>query len=168
MTDGQHKPDPIQVRVEPDAAPDAKLTTKPVEKTTYDDTRITWGERRCYAVRAIESVNDLTVESEASVPACVTLTDKFPPAAPKNLQAVTSEGVISLIWDANAEQDLEGYLVLRGKSADDLVAITESPVAEPTFRDTVPSGATFTYAVKAVDKAGNASALSNRVQETVR
>jgi hypothetical protein len=167
-TELQQNPTATETGREADTAAEAKLTKSPVEKTTYEDARIAWGEQRCYAVRAIESLNDLTVESDASAPACVTLTDTFPPAAPKNLQAVPSEGVISLIWDANTEQDLAGYLVFRGKSADALLAITESTVAEPTFKDTAPSGATFTYAVKAVDKAGNASALSNRVQETAR
>ena len=46
--------------------------------------------------------------------------DQFPPAAPKGLAAVPTAGQISLIWDANLEKDLAGYLVLRvmpGRSA---------------------------------------------------
>ena len=53
------------------------------------------------------------VESEASPRACVTPADTFPPAAPTSLTAVGGEGAVSLIWEANKEPDLAGYLVLR-------------------------------------------------------
>jgi hypothetical protein len=42
------------------------------------------------------------------------------------------------------------------------------PVLETSFNDNVPAGTRYVYAVQAVDKAGNASAPSNRVEETAR
>ncbi len=113
-----------------------------------------WGKERCYAVRAIESLGDLKIESQESAPFCVTLEDTFPPAPPKNLQAVASDGAISLIWDANNESDLAGYLVLRGTSTGELAPITPAAIADTNFKDTVPSGVRYTYAVVAVDKCG--------------
>ena len=43
---------------------------------------------------------------------------RFRRRRPKGLVAVASEGAINLIWDANAETDLAGYLVLRAPRRD--------------------------------------------------
>jgi fibronectin type 3 domain-containing protein len=120
-------------------------------------------------VRAVLSLDALAVEGDEAAPACVTLTDTFPPAAPTGLQAVAGAGTISLIWDANIELDLDSYRVLRAVvSGDVLVPITASPIRETTFRDAVQAGVVYVYAVAAVDRAGNVSPLSNRVEETAR
>jgi len=96
-----------------------------------------------------------------------------PPAAPKNLAAVASEGAINLIWEANTEGDLAGYMVLRAPAVEGgkLVPITPAPIKETTFRDTkVRAGVRYAYVVVAVDTATpqNVSAQSNRVEETAR
>lgn len=146
------------------------LTKAAVAAAPFKDPRITWNETRCYAVRAVESFNGLKVESDEQAPACVTLTDTFGPGVPRGLTAVASEGAISLIWEANEEKDLDGYLVLRGGGAAgaDLAPLTPSPIHETNFRDAVQAGTRFTYAVQAVDKAGNHSANSSPVEETAR
>ncbi|HEY2905773.1 MAG TPA: hypothetical protein VGJ29_07710 [Vicinamibacterales bacterium] len=151
------------------AAPgETRLTKSPTTDRTFADKRMDWGKERCYAVRAIESLGDLKVESQESAATCKTLENTFPPAPPKNLQAVASDGSISLIWDANNEGDLAGYLVLRGTSAGELAPIITAPIADTNFKDTVPSGVRYTYAVVAVDKYGNKSDRSNTVDETAR
>ena len=145
------------------------LTKSPTSETQYADARMTWGATRCYAVRSVETVEALAVESEATPPACVTLVDMFPPAAPRGLQAVTTEGVINLIWDANTETDLDGYILLRAIApGDELAPITPSPIRETAFQDRVPAGVRYAYALKAVDTAGNASEPSERIEETAR
>ena len=75
-----------------------------------------------------------------------------------------------MIWDANSEGDLAGYLVLRGEApGDTLQPITQEPVAAATYRDeTVKPGVRYLYSVVAVDRAGNRSAESNRQEETAR
>jgi hypothetical protein len=152
-----------------DAATSTKLTRTPVAAMEFSDPRIVWGERRCYTVRAGETVGGMAIESDAPEPACETLTDTFPPAAPVNVQSSPGEGAISLIWDPNTEKDLAGYLVFRGVApGDSLQQITPAPLEETTFRDGVQPGTVYVYEVKAVDKAGNVSAPSNRVQETAR
>ena len=145
-----------------------RLTKTAVEGRQYDDARMNWGEKRCYAVRTLEVLGNLSIESEPSAPACVTPADTFPPAAPHGLRAVGTEGAISLIWDPSGEGDLAGYLVLRGSSPDSLQPITPAPIQDTTFRDTVPAGVRYFYAVAAVDKAGNRSEPSTRVEETSR
>ena len=117
----------------------------------------------------MRSLEDLTLESEPSPSTCVTLTDTFPPAAPVGLTIVAAEGAVNLIWDPNHEADLAGYLVLRAIAPDtNLVRLTPTPVVETTFKDAVPAGARVTYAVEAVDKAGNVSPMSAPVEETAR
>jgi predicted small lipoprotein YifL len=151
------------------AAPgETRLTKSPITDHTFSDPRMDWGKERCYVVRAIESLGELNIESPDSAPGCATLEDTYPPAPPKNLQAVASEGAISLIWDASSESDLAGYLVLRGTSTGSLAPITSAPIADTNFKDTVPSGVRYTYAVIAVDKYGNKSGRSNTVDETAR
>jgi len=145
-----------------------KLTKAPVSDPTFEDPRIAWGEKRCYTVRAVETVGGLTIESDAAPTECTALTDTFPPAAPKNLQAVATDGAISLIWDGNTEKDLAGYLVLRGVGGGALESVTPAPIQDPRFHDDVKPGVLYAYAVKAVDKAGNVSPESNRVEETAR
>jgi hypothetical protein len=145
-----------------------KLTPAALADTKFVDTRMAWGAQRCYAVRAVESVAGLTIESDAADGECVTLTDTFPPAVPANLKSVGSEGVINLIWDANGEQDLAGYLIFRGTGAGELTQITPALLQEPHFEDTVRPGIRYVYAVKAVDKSGNISDFSNRQEETAR
>jgi hypothetical protein len=146
------------------------LTKAPITETQYTDARMTWGATRCYAVRSVETVDALAVESEVTTPACVTLADVFPPAAPKGLQAVATEGAINLIWDANSEADLDGYILLRAVAGGDdkLAPITPSPIRETAFQDRVPAGVRYVYALRAVDRAGNASQASEPIEETPR
>jgi predicted small lipoprotein YifL len=145
-----------------------RLTPTPLAESEFSDARIVWGEERCYTVRTVESVGDVRIESEARPPVCTTLRDTFAPAPPANLQSSPLEGAINLIWDANTEPDLAGYIVLRGTTADALSPITEAPIQVTTFLDRVPAGVRYVYAVRAVDKAGNASEPSRAVEEEAR
>jgi len=146
-----------------------RLTPKPVQEPHFSDPRITWNAMRCYAVRAVETFDDRSIESEETPPACKTLIDRFPPAPPKGLTPLASEGAINLVWEPNTERDLAGYIVLRGiEPAETLEPITAAPIQETQFHDNVKPGVRFVYAVKAVDTSGNESAPSARVTETAR
>ena len=141
--------------------PETRLTEQPLGASPFVDSRMTWGVERCYTVRAVHSIGQLAVESGAAPPVCEKLTDTFPPAAPKGLVAVASEGAINLIWDASSEKDLAGYLVLRAPaSSRQFSPVTPEPVHDTTFTDKVQAGMPFIYAVLAVDSNGNRSAPS--------
>jgi hypothetical protein len=85
------------------------------------------------------------------------------------VQSSPGEGTITVIWDPNIEKDLAGYIVLRGAApGDDLQPITPVPIHESSLRDPVRPGILYVYAVRAVDKAGNVSEMSSRVQEAAR
>jgi hypothetical protein len=145
------------------------LTPTPVRDPLFVDNSIEWEKERCYEVRAAATIEGVRIESAPSPSGCVTLHDTFAPAAPQGLVGVGSEGAISLIWSANTEPDLAGYIVLRAVApATGLVPVTPAAITDTNFRDTVPAGARATYAVQAVDKAGNRSPLSNEISETAR
>jgi hypothetical protein len=143
-----------------------RLTSTPIVDARFADPRVEWGVERCYALRSAATYEDsLTAESESSPQTCVKFTDSFAPAPPAGLISVASAGTINLTWDRNTEKDLAGYLVLRGTGPGDaLAAITPKPIEETTFRDTVSSGAVYRYSVQAVDRSGNVSAPSPRVE----
>jgi hypothetical protein len=144
-----------------------RLTARPVTEARFVDSRLEWGVERCYAVRVARSFDGLTVESDASPPRCVTPVDTFPPKPPTGLQAIASEGAISLIWEPNTEKDLAGYVVLRAAApSSTMVPVTPASIQATTLRDTVQPGVRYVYAVQAVDRAGNVSAPSSRSEET--
>ena len=146
-----------------------RLTRTPVAEPRYVDARVVWGERRCYTVRTVLTLGASSLESDEPAPGCVTLVDRFPPAAPKGLSAVPSEGAISLIWEPNTESDLRGYIVLRASApGETLQPITSAPIAQTTLKDAVVAGVRYVYAVRAVDEAGNLSEPSERVEEAAR
>ena len=147
---------------------ETRLTKSPVAEPTYNDNRIAWGAERCYVVRTVETLGTLSIESDAPPPACATLVNTFPPAAPKELHAVAGEKSINLIWEPNPEKDLAGYIVLRGLAPDALAAVTPKPIEEARYTDVVPPGVRYVYAVQAMDKAGNVGPMSNRVEEAAR
>jgi hypothetical protein len=151
---------------QPSAPLNASLLTRP----TFSDSRVEFGIERCYVVRRVEMASAIALESPASPVTCVTMLDTFAPAAPKTLQSVASGDAVNLIWEANGEADLAGYEVLRGEApGDKLAPLTKGVIAEPSYVDgSARRGRTYMYEVIAVDKAGNRSAPSNRVEDTVR
>ena len=160
---------PVAYSVYRTGAPPVALTPTPVADTTFADAGIEWQQERCYEVRAVATIESVRIESAASPARCVTPRDTFAPARPQGLVGVGSEGAVSLIWTANADADLAGYLVLRAVApATQLEPITAAPITDTNFRDTAAGGSRVTYAVQAVDKAGNRSTASASITETAR
>ena len=59
--------------------------------------------------------------------------------------------------------------MLRGPAdGDALEPITPAPIQQTFFKDSVPAGTAYVYAIQAVDAAGNVSQVSNRKQESAR
>ena len=148
----------------------APLTPQPVLVTEHVIPKVMFGVERCFEVRPVDKVAEATVIGPASPRTCITPADKFAPAAPRSLAAIAGTGSINLIWDANTETDIAGYLVLRAEApGDTLQPVTKEPIAAATYRDeTVRPGVRYVYAVVAVDRAGNRSGESNRMEETAR
>ena len=134
-------PPPLSYNVY-DTTTGALLTMTPISEPRFVDTRIEWGAERCYGVRAVDRIGRPRVESDAREPRCIKLVDTFPPAPPKDLKAVSTEGVISLIWDANAESDLGRLHHPAGAGARRTGSSRwcPMPVLETSFNDNVPVG----------------------------
>jgi hypothetical protein len=148
------------------------LTPQPIDKSELVISNVTFGVKRCFYVRPVDVVFGVSVQGPASPQGCVTPVDTFAPQMPRSLAAIAGSGVINLIWDANTEIDLAGYVVLRGEAPGDrLLPLTPAPIRETTYRDTtVQAGVRYAYAVIAVDNAvpPNRSPESARTEETAR
>jgi hypothetical protein len=157
-------PDPYDIKVP------TPITPAPIPGTEFVIKGVTFGAERCFEVRPVDQVFGTTVIGPASPRTCFTPKDTYAPAAPKSLAAIAGAGVINLIWDANAEPDLAGYIVLRGEApGDTLQPITQELVTGPSYRDeSVRPGTRYVYAVVAVDRSGNNSPQSNRAEEAAR
>ena len=152
--------------------PVAPLNSALLTAPGFSDPRVEFGAERCYVVRRVEMAGTVAIESAPSRPVCVTPVDTFPPAPPKSLAHIAAGNGVSLLWEANTESDLGGYLVLRGEApGDKLSPLTKAPITDTSFLDsTVRRGRTYVYEVVAVDRSTppNQSAPSNRVEETIR
>ena len=106
--------------------------------------------------------------------------DIFPPQTPSALEAVpggatAADRSIDLSWTPDSDADLAGYFVYRQEvDSNDVVTgtvtrLNTTPVVGPAYRDqTALAGHRYAYRVTAVDTAGNESAPSADVQETLR
>ena len=148
------------------------LNPLPLTVPTYVDKRVEFGVEHCYAVVTLDVVSGLDVRSPLSPPSCVTFLDTFAPATPTGLNAVGTAGAVSLSWQPNEEDDLVGYMVLRGVApGETLLPLTVEPVGESTYLDgTAVPGVAYVYAVQAVDDADspNLSPASETVNATAR
>ena len=154
------------------AAMPRPLHATPMDEAEYTDPRVEIGVERCYAVLTLDVVAGFDIRSGLSPPTCVTFVDTFPPEAPDGVTAVGSEGAVSLLWRPTEDEDLRGYVVLRGvPPGETLHPLTAEPVPGNTFRDsTAVPGVRYVYAVQAVDDAEppNVSPVSVRVDATAR
>lgn len=172
------EPDPtlMPASPRPSAAPrvtaPTPLNPTPLDALAFTD-ELEFERERCYVIRAVRGAASTLVEGHGSERRCVKPVDTFPPAPPAGLSAVAAAGSISLIWEANVEEDVTGYLILRGASADaTLLPLTTSPIPETQFIDrSVSPGERYVYAVVAMDgrvPLPNVSPESPRVEETAR
>ncbi len=163
---------PLAFNVYRRETPTVPLNQKPLAEIKFETGAFEYGKEQCFVVRAIQVLQNVTIESDPSAPGCLTPLDKFPPAAPRNLRTLAEEGAVNLVWEQNTEADLAGYLVLRDDGAGGtLQPITANPVRDASYRDTTATpGLRYTYAVVAVDSTtpGNQSAPSTPESVTAR
>ncbi|HKY22090.1 MAG TPA: hypothetical protein VJM31_12815 [Vicinamibacterales bacterium] len=151
-------------------APVLPLNPTLLTMPAFSDPRVEFGTERCYVVRRVEMASGVPIESAPSPITCLTFIDTFAPEPPKMLQSVASGTTVNLIWEANTESDLAGYVILRGEApGEKLAPLTAAPIGEASYVDnSVRRTRTYVYEVIAVDKAGNQSGPSNRVEDTIR
>jgi hypothetical protein len=149
------------------------VNAAPLDALLFEEPLVLDARERCYYVRALRGSGPAQAESDPSPAVCFTPVDTVPPAVPTELSAQAEAGAITLLWDPNIEEDLAGYVILRGAPGDaTLTRLTSAlvPVARYVDRSVTP-GTRYVYAVKAVDNRvplGNESAESARKEETAR
>jgi predicted phage tail protein len=144
-----------------------------VSGTQYSDKNFTFGESYRYVVRAVSlGTEGAQVESLNSNAISVSPRDIFPPSAPASPSVAPGPGRLSIFFPANPEADIAGYNIYRSTDPDLPKAqwnkLNAALLTKTTFQDErVESGKRYYYYLTAVDQAGNVSAPSEVVSETV-
>ncbi|MDQ6875239.1 MAG: hypothetical protein M3042_09300 [Actinomycetota bacterium] len=120
--------------------------------TSWVDPSTTQGRSYTYAVRAFDAAGN---ESVASTSVVVSVPDTSAPTAPGTPVATVQAGAVKLTWTAATDNvGVTSYRVTRNGT-------TLATVAGPTYTDAaVQQGQTYSYAVIALDAAGNAGPAS--------
>jgi hypothetical protein len=134
------------------------------DSPTYEDTELTTGLEYTYQVQAQDKSTNQN-ETGWSTEASATPVD-LPPAPPTGLVATPGDSQVSLDWNNNTEQDIDGYNVYRsetpGSYGAPLLFVTDSAYVD----NDVVNGTTYYYVVTAVDQALNESDNSNEASAT--
>lgn len=84
--------------------------------------------------------------------------DTQAPAAPNGLTATPHAASVTLTWNASADADLEGYMVVRAQAGTDDWNTIARKLTTTTYTDnTCRPGIAYVYKVKAIDRAQNLS-----------
>ncbi|MFO7767346.1 MAG: fibronectin type III domain-containing protein [bacterium] len=93
--------------------------------------------------------------------------DTTPPDAVTGLTAAAGDGEITLSWNASDADDFSHYRVYQGTSPTSMDPLAEEPEeAGLTISSGLADGTTYSFAVSAVDEAGNESSQAGPVQVT--
>jgi hypothetical protein len=144
-----------------------------VSGTQYSDKNFKFGESYRYVVRAVSlGTEGAQVESLNSNAISVSPLDTFKPSAPSSITVAAAPGRLSVFFPANPEADIAGYNIYRSTDPDlpktQWNKLNAELLTRTTFQDErVEAGKRYYYYLTAVDQAGNVSAPSEVVSETV-
>lgn len=153
--------------------PGKLLNKTPISDAHFDDEFFEFDKPQFYFVRAVSvGTGGEPVESTESNIQQVLPKDTFPPGPPTAITLAATPTTISIFFATNPEKDVTGYRIYRSVDPDlekeKWELLTSEILATNTFQDTrVESGKTYYYFLTAADKAGNISAPSEVVSETV-
>jgi hypothetical protein len=135
----------------------APRNKEPVAGAEFEDREFEFDKTYRYAVSVVASLANPYAESRPSAPLRIATRDTFPPAPPRNLEAVHDSGRVFLFWTASPAPDVAGYRVYRrADPGGELERIQAEPIAQFSFRDEhPPAGRKVEYIVRAVDRHGN-------------
>ncbi|QMW66608.1 choice-of-anchor D domain-containing protein [Mumia sp. ZJ1417] len=136
--------------------------------TTLTDSSAKNGVAYLYTIRAVDRRGNASSDS-TPVPATPAGDpgDQTPPDVPTGLEVEEGDGEVALSWDANTEDDLDGYTVYRKTGAGPYVEIADVDADTTSYTDESAENDTlYTYAVAAFDKNGNTSALTEGITAT--
>ncbi len=130
------------------------INAGPILETQFRDAGVENGTTYYYVVRSVGIERPPWRESQNSNEVSATPVDLTPPAPPRGLAAVAGSDGVALVWNANAEPDLLGYLVYRREPPALIpIRLTDAPIEVTTFTDrTAKPGTAYVYSVTAVDR----------------
>lgn len=149
-----------------DGGPLQRLTPAPIARLEgrpggFDDLEVQEGATYRYELRGIA----LGGRESPSAVATLTVRDRTPPDAPREVAARRDAGRVLVVWTPSAAGDVVGYHVERAPGLDRrYTRLTRTPVARDslTYADTtVALRQQHFWRVVAVDRAGNESKPSN-------
>lgn len=112
----------------------------------------------------VKSVDCIGRESSPSNKVSATPIDLTPPKYPDGLDALGEQGRILISWKMNLELDLSHYDIYKSIEVlekYDKINKMSIPADQPFYYDTVYTGPTYYYKIKAIDLSGNQSEFSN-------
>lgn len=156
-----------------DKVPGKLLNQTPISDTDFDDEFFEFDKPLFYFIRAVSvGTGGEPVESSESNILQIQAKDTFAPSAPAAITLAATPTTISIFFATNPEKDVVGYKIYRSEDASldksQWSLLTPELLTTNTFQDPkVESGKTYYYYLTATDKAGNVSAPSETVSETV-
>jgi hypothetical protein len=164
---GPDEPAGVGFRVRRRTGTEAVAELATVRGREWTDTDTQYGTDYEYTLQTVVADGSVRAQS-AVIPAVqITPTDRFPPSVPKGLSAIAGSASFELAWDPSPAADLRGYVVYRSSGDQPWQKVSElTPVPSYSDRDVKP-GASYRYAVSAVDSSANESDRSAAIEVTL-
>ena len=136
------------------------LDDRPITQTRFEDTAYRDGEEYVYTVVPVRRTATGWVEGLASRPLEVTALDRTPPEAPTGVSLTPFEMGAFVRWNSNPENDVIRYRVFRRDGTDGQFRPVEAEPQTTTAYQDSDYQPGYEYAVTALDRSGNESAMS--------
>jgi chitodextrinase len=134
--------------------------------TTYQNTGLSPSTTYSYTVLALDIAGNASAQSTAASATTPATTDTTAPSSPTGLVATAvSSAQINLSWTASTDNlGVTGYRIYRNGSTTPIGTTSGSVTSYQN--SSLTASTTYSYTVRAVDAAGNVSALSSSVSAT--
>ncbi len=134
----------------------------------YVDTTAEFDKPYSYQVQAFRKLSERqTAESVLSKSIEITPKDTFPPAVPTGLQLIQGVASIEIAWQRNTEPDLKSYKLWRTEGDVAFTLLAEGITQTSHSDRTAARGKKYSYAITAIDNAGNESEKSQPQEFTL-
>jgi hypothetical protein len=145
------------------------VTAQPIAATSYRDAGLENDTEYRYAVRSVRLDPQAAATGPASPALTVSPVDVTPPGPPRDLVAIPSAGSVRLAWNPSPDPDVALYAVYRATGTGSLLRVGTTPGVTTVFVDRdVRPGATYRYAVTALDRARKPNESGRSAEVTVR